>query len=70
MELREKVGDGDMISVEKKLERQKIKGEQRLKQLARAKKDLSLFDLINSKLARQNHEHEAKGYIVFYVAAY
>lgn len=49
-----------MLSVEKKLERQKAKAEQRLKQLANSKKELSLFDLINSKLAKETH-HESKG---------
>lgn len=58
MELRERAGDGDMLSVEKKLERQKAKAEQRLKQLASAKKDTSIFDLINSKLSKHP---DAKG---------
>lgn len=53
MELRQRVGDGDMLSVEKVLERQKAKTEQQLKQLARAEKDFSLFDLINSKISNQ-----------------
>lgn len=56
MELREKAGSGDMLSVEKRLERQKAKAEHRLRQLAaNAERDNTVFDFINSKLARKAH---------------
>lgn len=61
MELREKAGSGDMLTVEKKLERQKAKAEQRLKQMESAtESQKSVFDFINSKLTN-NTTQGSKG---------
>lgn len=57
MELREKAGSENLLSVEKRLERQKAKAEHRLRQLASvAERDNSVFDFINSKLAKKTQE--------------
>jgi len=54
MELREKAGGEDMLSVEKRLNLQKRKEENRLRQKASAaKNNVSVFDFINSKLTHQ-----------------
>lgn len=51
MELREKAGGEDMLTVERKLEREKAKSEHRLRQLANSsERQVSVFDFINSKL--------------------
>lgn len=62
MELREKAGNEDMMTVEKKLERQKAKTEQRLKQMASATENQqSVFDFINSKLTHNTSQDSTKG---------
>ena len=43
-----------MLSVEKKLEREKAKAERSLRQSAKAAENASVFDFINSKLTVQN----------------
>lgn len=61
MELREKAGNGDMLSVERKLEREKAKAEHRLRQIATASdRQVSVFDFINSKLTN-NATQDSKG---------
>lgn len=55
MELREKAGGENMLSVEKRLNRQKSKEENRLRQMAHVSKpNVSVFDFINSKLTNQS----------------
>lgn len=62
MELREKAGNEDMMTVEKKLERQKAKTEHRLKQMASATENQqSVFDFINSKLTHNTSQDSTKG---------
>jgi len=57
MELREKARGEDMLSVEKKLNRQKCKEENRLRQMTAASKpNVSVFDFINSKLTDQTSQ--------------
>ena len=64
MELREKAGSEDMLTVEKRLERQKAQTEHRLRELAKAsEKSVSVFDFINSKLAKNASLH-SKGMLV------
>lgn len=61
MELREKAGSEDMLTVEKRLERQKAKAEHRLRQMASAsERQVSVFDFINSKLTK-NTTDDSKG---------
>ena len=60
MELREEAGIGNMLSVEKKLERQKAKAQQRLRQIANASERGSVFDFINSKLTKASGQ-DSKG---------
>lgn len=61
MELREKAGNEDLLSVEKRLERQKAKEERRLRQLATAtEREASVFDFINSKLASKKTQDDGK----------
>ena len=61
MELREKAGSEDMLTVEKRLDRQKAQTEHRLRQLAKAsEKSVSVFDFINSKLTK-NTAQNSKG---------
>lgn len=58
MELREKAGGENMLTVERRLERQKAKEEHRLRQLASAsKRNGSVFDFINSKLGKESRGH-------------
>lgn len=58
MELREEAGSLNMLSVEKRLERQKAKAEIRLRQIANAsERKASVFDFINSKLIKNNGIH-------------
>ena len=65
MELREKAGSEDMLTVERRLERQKAQNEHRLRQLAKAsEKSVSVFDFINSKLTKTIHQ-DSKGRLYF-----
>jgi hypothetical protein len=51
VELKEKAGNENILTVERKLERQKKKEEHRQRQMASvAQKHSSVFDFINSKL--------------------
>lgn len=59
MELRE-AGSGNMLSVEKKLEREKAKAQHRLRQIANASERGSVFDFINSKLTKTSGQ-DSKG---------
>lgn len=62
MELREEAGSLNMLSVEKRLERQKAKAEIRLRQIANAsERKASVFDFINSKLIKNSGPHSKEG---------
>lgn len=55
MELREKAGDGDILSVERKLDREKKKEQHRQIELKKnTEKNSSVFDFINLKLAAKS----------------
>ncbi|XP_045024732.1 zinc finger CCCH-type with G patch domain-containing protein isoform X3 [Daphnia magna] len=63
MELREEAGSLNMLSVEKRLERQKAKAEIRLRQIANAsERKASVFDFINSKLIKNSGPHSKEGW--------
>ena len=64
MELREETGSGNMLSVEKKLERQKAKAEHRMRQIANASERVSVFDFINSKLTKTSGQDSKEGLII------
>ncbi len=61
MELREEAGSGNMLSVEKKLERQKAKAERHMRQIANASERVSVFDFINSKLTKTSGQDSKEG---------
>lgn len=62
MELREEAGNCNMLSVEKRLERQKAKTEARLRQIANAsERKASVFDFINSKLTKHSGHDSKEG---------
>ncbi len=64
MELREKAGDGDILSVERKLDREKKKEQHRQIELKKnTEKNSSVFDFINLKLAAKSTKQLVPGTI-------
>ena len=61
MELREQAGNENMLTVEKRLERQKAKAEHRLRQIASASERQTVFDFINSKLTKNTTAQNSQG---------